>query len=121
MSEPTRLSCHCGNIRLEVTAELTGLLQCNCSTCRRFGAIHWYVPADSVKLLDHKRPLAGYAWRFVHEGHHFCGTCGTSVMRTGYPNGVVALNACCIEDVDIFTLEVERFDGRAHIPPGPLP
>ncbi|MFT6398916.1 MAG: hypothetical protein ACJAYU_003678, partial [Bradymonadia bacterium] len=32
-------------------------------------------------------------WRFVHEGHHFCPTCGSSIMRTGYPEGVVAINA----------------------------
>ncbi|MEM1370090.1 MAG: hypothetical protein AAGG02_19210 [Cyanobacteria bacterium P01_H01_bin.15] len=42
-------------------------------------------------------------------------------MRTGYPNGVVALNACCIEEVDIFAIEVERFDGRTKMKPGILP
>ena len=112
------LSCHCGHIRLEVDAPLQGLRQCNCSTCRRFGAIHWYVPARAVRLLAPSRSLSTYVWQFVHEGHHFCGTCGTSIMRTGYPDGRVAINACCIEGVDIFALEVERFDGRTCIPPG---
>ncbi|MCB9780123.1 MAG: GFA family protein [Alphaproteobacteria bacterium] len=118
MPKPTRLSCHCGAISLEVDAPVERLLQCNCSTCRRFGAIHWYVPADKVRMLEQSRPLSTYAWRHVHEGHHFCGTCGSSVMRTGYPDGVIALNACCIEQVDIFSLPVERFDGRTKMPPG---
>lgn len=120
-TRPYALSCHCGAIRLTVDAELTGLRQCNCSTCRRFGAVHWYVPAAAVHLVTQRAALSTYAWQFVHEGHHFCGTCGTSIMRTGYPDGRVALNACCIEGVDIFALDVERFDGRTRIPPGPGP
>ena len=119
MTQPYSLSCHCQAIRLEVDAPLEDLVECNCSTCRRFGAIHWYVKADAVKLLEESRALSTYAWRFVHEGHHFCPTCGSSVMRTGYPDGVVALNACLIEDVDVFTLDPKRFDGRSKIPPGP--
>lgn len=121
MSRPYSLSCHCGSIRLEVDADLEGLLQCNCSTCRRFGAIHWYVPASSVRLLDERRSMATYVWRHVNEGHCFCPTCGTSIMRTGYPDGVVALNACCIDEVDIFALDIKRFDGRTEMQPGILP
>ena len=113
-----QLSCHCGAIRFEVDAELDDLLQCNCSTCRRFGAIHWYVPAAAVTLHTESVPLSTYAWRHLHEGHHFCGTCGTSIMRSGYPNGVVAVNAACIDEVDIFALEPKRFDGRTKMEPG---
>lgn len=121
MERPYRLSCHCGHIKLVVDHDLEKLLQCNCSTCRRFGAIHWYVPAAAVTLAEPKRSLSTYVWRFVHEGHHFCGTCGTSLMRTGYPDGTIAVNAACIEEVDVFTLEVSRFDGRTKIPPGVQP
>lgn len=65
--------------------------------------------------------MSSYAWRFIHETHQFCPSCGTSVLRTGYPDGVIALNACLIEDVDVFELETKRFDGKHKIPPGPLP
>lgn len=121
LGPPYRLSCHCNAIRLEVDAPLEGLLQCNCSTCRRFGAIHWYVKAEKVKMLEERCGLSTYLFRDVNEGHGFCSTCGTSILRTGYPDGVVSLNACCIEAVDIFELEVERFDGRSEMPPGVLP
>ena len=113
------LTCHCGAIRFHVDAELDAVTQCNCSTCRRFGAWHWYVPASSVKLETESVALSGYNWRHLHEGHHFCGTCGTSIMRTGYPDGTIAVNACCIDGVDIFGLDVRRFDGHNKIPPGP--
>jgi len=115
---PYTLSCHCNAIRLSVDADLDGLLSCNCSTCRRFGAIHWYVPSKAVTMLEGSKPLSTYAWRFVHEGHHFCGTCGTSVMRTGYPDGTVALNVCMVEEIDPHALDVKRFDGRTKIKPG---
>lgn len=121
MADPVELSCHCRAIRLRVDEAVDGLVQCNCSTCRRFGAIHWYVKTTNVTLVDESKALGHYVWRFVHEGHHFCPTCGASIMRTGYPNGVVALNACLIDDVDIFELPTERFDGRNEIPPGALP
>lgn len=121
MATPHQLSCHCGAIRLEVDAELNDLRQCNCSTCRRFGAIHWYVDSATVHLLDQKRSMTTYVWKEVHEGHLFCSTCGTSIMRTGYPDGTIALNACCIEEVDIYELDVEQFDGRTQMPPGVLP
>ena len=121
MTPPYRLSCHCDAIRLEVDAELEELLQCNCSTCRRFGAIHWYVDPELVNLLDEKRSMTTYVWHEIQEGHRFCSACGTSIMRTGYPSGVIALNAACIEEVDIFSLDVEQYDGRAEMPPGVLP
>ena len=57
------LSCHCGHIRLEVDAPLQGLRQCNCSTCRRFGAIHWYVPARAVRGAP-----AGFYWARLTAG-----------------------------------------------------
>ena len=65
--------------------------------------------------------MASYVWRFVHESHQFCPTYGTSIVRIGHPNGVVALNACLVEDVDVFTLDTKKFDGREKIPPGPCP
>jgi hypothetical protein len=121
MDTPHALSCHCGAIRLEVDAPLANLVECNCSTCRRHGMIHWKVPATSVALLSERCRLSTYAWRAVSEGHHFCSTCGTPIVRTGYPNGVVSVNARCIEGIDVFALEVRRYDGRQLMPPGPLP
>ena len=74
-----------------------------------------------MRLRTEKRGLSGYVWRFLHEGHHFCSTCGTPIMRTGYPHQVVGINARCLEDIDVFDLDVTRFDGRREMLPGPLP
>ena len=106
---------------MEVDADLTGLLECNCSTCRRSGFIHWKIPTKALKLLTEKRSLTTYLWRDAHGGHQFCPTCGTAVLRTGYPGERISVNARCIEGVDVFELEVKRYDGRTDMPPGPLP
>src|SRR5215471_4744564 len=121
MSKPYTLSCHCRAIRIEVDADLTELVDCNCSTCARSGFLHWYLPARAVRLLTESRKLSTYVWRSVTDGHHFCPTCGTAIMRTGYKDGSVSINARCLDDVDVFTLKIRRFDGRNVIPPGPRP
>ena len=120
MQRPYRLSCHCDAIRFEVDAELTEVVECNCSTCGRTGFLHWYVPTDAVRLLSHSRSMVTYVWRFLTEGHQFCATCGTPVMRSGYKGDRVSINARCLDDVDVFTLPVRRYDGRNDMPPGPL-
>ncbi len=121
MQRPYRLSCHCGEIAIEVDAELSRLVECNCSTCRRSGFLHWKVDAAAVRLVTEKRRMSTYIWRGINEGHHFCPICSTAIMRSGYPGDRVSLNARCIEGVDVFTLEVERYDGRNDMSPGPLP
>jgi hypothetical protein len=44
--------------------------------------------------------------------HRFCTTCGVSPFVQG--PGTVAVNARCLEGVDIHALKVEQFDG-AHL------
>jgi hypothetical protein len=106
-------------MQIEVAAELGELVDCNCSTCVRSGFLHWKVPAASVRLITQGRRLSTYVWRSVTEGHHFCPTCGIALMRTGYQDGIVSLNARCIEGIDIFALAIRKFDGRHEMPPGP--
>ena len=118
MPKPFTLSCHCGDIRLEVDAELAGLVACNCSTCGRSGFLHWKVPVSAVRLLTPKRRLSTYLWRDATGGHHFCPTCGTAMFRTGYGERM-SVNARCVEGIDVFALEPDLFDGRNEMPPGP--
>ena len=83
MQRPYLLSCHCGAIRLEVDAELTGLVECNCSSCARHGFLHWKVPVEAVRLVTEKVTLSTYHWRDAFGGHEFCPRCGTGMLRTG--------------------------------------
>jgi hypothetical protein len=117
MARTYRVSCHCGRIRLEVTAELAEVVECNCSICARSGFLHWYVAPEQVTLLTEKQQLSTYVWRAVTGGQHFCPACGIAVIRTStqYPPPV-SINARCLEEVDIASLTIRPFDGRHAIP-----
>ncbi len=120
MPKPYIVACHCNAIRIEVDAELTEFRECNCSVCARSGFLHWYLPNTSVRLLTQSPRLSTYVWRYLGGSQHFCPTCGTPVLRTGYKNQSVSVNARCLEGIDVFELKTERFDGRNEIPPGPM-
>jgi hypothetical protein len=110
MQKPYRVSCPCGDIRFEVDVPLAELIECNGSTCRR-----------SVRLLTEKRSLTAYGWLGLTERRHFCPRCGSALLGAGYPDDHVSVNASRIGDIDAFALEIERFDGRNAMPPGPRP
>jgi hypothetical protein len=117
MSTTYKVSCHCAQIQLEVTADLCEVFECNCSICSRSGFLHWYVAPEQVRLLTERQRLSTYVWRGVTGGHHFCPTCGIAVIRisTQYPPPV-SINARCLEDVDIAGLKIRQFDGKHKIP-----
>jgi hypothetical protein len=117
MASPYQVSCHCGQIRLEITAEPGEVVECNCSICARSGFLHWYVEPEQVKLLTEKRRLATYIWRSATGGQHSCPTCGVAVIRTSaqYPP-YVSVNARCLEGVDLARLKIRQFDGRHALP-----
>ncbi|MBI1211078.1 MAG: Gfa-like protein [Alphaproteobacteria bacterium] len=119
MERPYTLSCHCRAVRFQVDADLTGLVECNCSTCGRHGFLHWKVPAAAIRLLTQKCVVSTYKWRDADGGHEFCPACGVALFRAGYPGGVISVNARCIEGLDVFTLPIVRYDGRTKMPPGP--
>jgi hypothetical protein len=112
-----KASCHCGSIRLEVTADLGEVVDCNCSICRRSGFLHWYVQPDQVKLLTQSRLLSTYVWRYASGGQHFCPTCGIAVLRTStqFPPPL-SVNARCLDDIEIAALKIRHFDGKHAIP-----
>ena len=118
MQRPHKLSCHCGAVQLAVDADLAGLQECNCSTCARSGFLHWKVPVEAVRLLTQKCRLSSYHWRDADGGHQFCPTCGSALLRTGYRDRI-SVNARCLEGVDVFELQIARYDGRNDMPPGP--
>lgn len=75
---------------------------------RAFGILA-KVPNGAVHLLTEKG-AARTTWRDIH-GHQFCQTCGMGMFRIGYPGEKASVNARCIEYVDVFALDVRRYDG----------
>jgi hypothetical protein len=43
-------SCHCGAVRIAVPRAPESVVSCNCSLCRRTGALMAYYPPDAVRV-----------------------------------------------------------------------
>ena len=109
-------SCHCGKVRYEVTLDLGKVTACNCSMCGKKGTLLTFAPAEAFKLLSGEDSLTPYQFNKKVINHNFCSTCGvTSFARGKRPDGVsmVAINARCLDGVDLSTLEVKQFDGKS--------
>ena len=109
-------SCHCGDVRFEVTSNLTPVLSCNCSMCQRTGALLTFVGEDQFKLLS-KGEQRDYQFN-KHVIHHlFCTRCGTRSFSNGTaPDGrkMVAINVRCLEGLDLKSLTITEVDGRSR-------
>ncbi len=55
------LSCHCGAAKLELAQAPRKLTACNCSLCRRYGALWAYFPARAVRFLSAARAIEYYS------------------------------------------------------------
>lgn len=109
-------SCHCGNIAFEVEGELTGALACNCSICARKGSLLWFVPRDKLRLLTPAAAMRTYTFHHHVIKHHFCPTCGIHPFGEGVDpqgNQVAAINIRCLENIDLASVPIQHFDGRA--------
>ena len=109
-------SCHCGQIAFEVEGELSQVADCNCSICSRMGSLHWFVPRDNLHLLTPEAGMASYQFGQRTINHYFCPNCGIHPFGEGTdPSGnrMAAVNARCLEDVDLSSLEVTHYDGRS--------
>ena len=112
-------SCHCGAIAFDVIAELGAVTACNCSMCQRKGVLMWFVPRAALALRTPAEAMRTYRFNTHKIAHHFCPTCGIhpfgeATDPAGEP--VAAVNARCLEGIDVDALEVNHFDGRARIP-----
>ena len=73
-----KAACHCGAVQLEIAAPPETLTQCNCSICRRLGALWAYYERDQVKVIGAADATGAYVWGDRCIEFHHCRTCGCS-------------------------------------------
>jgi hypothetical protein len=111
-----RGSCHCGKVSFDVEGEIDGAMACNCSMCQRKGSLLWFVPRDSLKLLSGEGQMSTYTFNKHVIQHHFCPTCGIHPFGEGVDpkgNRMAAVNINCLENLDVSSVKVQHYDGRA--------
>lgn len=117
MTEIKTGTCHCGAVEFQVSLEagLENLRRCNCSLCRRKGAIMAAVPLESLRVTRRADNLGLYQWNRKVAKHYFCKTRGTYTHHAKRSNpNACGFNAGCIDEVERFALgEVAVGDGGA--------
>ena len=105
--------CHCGRVRFRIRADLSSLLECNCSICTKKGFLHLIVPPQQFELLSGGEALTTYQFNTNTARHTFCRYCGMHPFYTprSHPEHV-DVNARCLDDVDVTALHPRAFDGR---------
>jgi len=111
-----KASCHCGRVAFEFEGEIKEALACNCSMCQRRGSLLWFTPRSQLTLLTPEANAATYTFHKHVIKHLFCPNCGIHTYGEGQDpkgNTVAAINIRCIEDIDLTTIPVQHYDGRA--------
>jgi len=109
-------TCHCGAVRVEVPRRPRRLTSCNCSICRRYGALWAYYKAFEVRVAGASGATSEYSWgdkalRFVR-----CGNCGciTHWERINpREDARMGVNARNFEPSALASIRVRRLDGAS--------
>jgi hypothetical protein len=107
-------SCHCGTVQFEVDTDMDLGIHCNCSICRRRGALMHRLPEGNLRITAGKDNLTLYQFNTGVAEHFFCKTCGIYPFhRTRRMPEMFCVNVGCLEGVEEAALQVENFDGKA--------
>jgi hypothetical protein len=116
-----KAACHCGAVRLTVTPAPVWVLDCNCSICRRTGAL-WAYSRDilaqttlEMRLLQGADKLETYLWNDREIGFCRCKACGclTHHVAMETPNAIRGVNARMFVGFDPESVTIYRSD-NAH-------
>lgn len=113
-----RLSCHCGAVVLELNLPdgIVNPRRCDCSMCRRRGAVVASVRLDGITVIQGHEHLRLYQFNTRTAKHYFCATCGiyTHHQRRSFPDQY-GYNVGCLEGINPFLVpDVPVNDGVNH-------
>lgn len=108
-------SCHCGAVRFEVRTPVTPALRCNCSLCRRKGALMSPAfEAADLRVTDGADALAVYQFNTRVAKHYFCSHCGIYTFhQTRTDPTAWRVNLGCLQGIDAYALESSVADGAS--------
>ncbi|MBO1273272.1 GFA family protein [Shewanella sp. 4t3-1-2LB] len=113
-----RATCHCGAVELELSLPdgLVDVRRCDCSFCRRRGAIVASVPLAGIHILKGHEYLKLYQFNTKTAKHYFCANCGiyTHHQRRSNPSQY-GFNVACLEGINPLKMgDVPIVDGVNH-------
>ncbi len=112
-----KLTCHCGEVEAEINVQnIEKVIKCNCSICKRKGAIMSMVKNEDFRILKGKDKLKLYQFHSHVAKHFFCSICGIYTHHNPRSNpAMTGFNVACIDDIDTFKFDnVGVNDGNNH-------
>jgi len=113
-----KLKCHCGEVEVEINVpdNLEKVLKCNCSICKRKGAIMSMVKNEDFKIVKGEDKLRLYQFHSKIAKHYFCSICGIYTHHNTRANlAMTGFNLGCVDEINTFELEnVAVNDGQNH-------
>jgi hypothetical protein len=108
-------SCHCGAVKFEIAHEPEDVGDCNCSICRRLGALWAYYPLADVKIIPASGATDTYMWNDRILAFHRCKICGCTTHW--YPvdtsHDRMGVNARMMSPVVLAAVPVRKLDGAS--------
>ena len=113
-----RATCHCGSVELDINLNdgIVDPRRCDCSICRRKGAIVASVLLSDIKIIKGHEVLKLYQFNTKTAKHYFCSICGiyTHHQRRSNPEEY-GFNVGCLKGVNPFLIKnVLTGDGINH-------
>ena len=108
-------SCHCGAVKFAYALQLESVTACNCTLCRRYGALWAY--GHLTERITVQGPTKPYSRGNKINGFHFCETCGCLAYYLAVkPNDKgmhrIAVNLRMAEEPEkIQNLSIDHFEG----------
>lgn len=108
-------SCHCGVVRFEVNTPVTPAARCNCSLCRRKGALMSPTfAAAELRVLSGEDALTMYQFNTRVARHYFCKHCGIYPFHQTRKDPLLwRVNLGCVDGLDAYALEAGINDGAS--------
>ena len=111
------LNCHCGSFEAKINIEkIDKILKCNCSICKRKGAVMSMVKNEDFKITKGKDKLILYKFHSKIAKHFFCSICGIYTHHNPRSNpAMTGFNLGCLDEINTFNLEnIQILNGQDH-------
>ena len=113
-----KLKCHCGTVKAEINVpeNFEKVLRCNCSLCKRKGALMTLVKNEDFKITNGADKISLYQFHTKVAKHYFCSICGIYTHHNPRSNpAMTGFNIGCIDEFDTFSLKnISIIEGLNH-------
>lgn len=93
-------SCHCGSVTFTVSGTIAKGAVCDCSICRRKGAVMAAVEPERFAITSGEENISLYQFNTRAARHHFCKICGIYKHHKRRRDDMIGINTGCIDGFD---------------------